>query len=122
MQKKLLHLLGNRFTTLKNRAKAKLNIQQHKTLGTLWHLLANLLTKTSIIFAFLVVIFLIIVTLSFSLSLFFGSHVKGFMTATFCLTLLFLIPLWKPNVLRRYFVEIGIARYFEKRNYRATKK
>lgn len=122
MQKKLPLLIANRFDTLKNNAKATLKIQKHKTLGIVWCLLANLLTKTSIIFAFLVVIFLVIVTLSFSLSLFFGSHVKGFMAATFCLTLLFLMLLWKPNVLRRYFTEIGIARYFEKRNYRATKK
>lgn len=122
MQKKLLHLIGNRFDILKNRAETRLNIQKHKTLGTLWHLLASLLTNTAIIFAFLLVIFLIIATLSFSLSIFLGSHIKGFMAATFCLTLLFLIPIWKRNALKRYLVGIGIAQYFEKRNYRVTKK
>jgi uncharacterized protein YacL len=79
-------------------------------------LTADLITNAAIVVGILLVIFLTSITLSFSLSVFFSSHVLGFLAATLILTLIALLVVWKREAVNRYFAGLTIARYFEKRH------
>jgi len=115
MHKKLRRPFVTYWITAKNRAKARLRTQKYRVVLAVCKLLADLITNASIVVCLLLVIFLTSITLSFSLSIFFGSHVLGFFAATLCLTLAALMVLWKRNRVENYFAGLTIARYFEKR-------
>ncbi|SOD12650.1 hypothetical protein [Pedobacter xixiisoli] len=115
MQKKLRQLFVNYWNTAKNHAKARIQAQKYKVVLAIFKLLADLITNASIVVCLLLVIFLTSITLSFSLSVFFGSHVLGFLAATLTLTLAALLVLWKRKKVENYFAGLTIARYFEKR-------
>ena len=114
MQKKLLLSFNDYRKNLKKQIDEKLRAKKYKTVLNTYQILADIITNTSIVLLILLVIFLMSIMLSFSFSVFFDSHVKGFLAATFSLTLLALLVLWKRPVVERYFAGIGIARYFEK--------
>lgn len=114
MQKKLRNFFTTYWETAKRRAKAQLRVQKYQTVRAISSLLADLITNATIVIGILSVIFLTSITLSFSLSIVFKSHVLGFLAATLFLTLAALLILWqRPNV-ERYFANLTIARYFEK--------
>ncbi len=115
MQKKLLTILNTYWRSVKDHAKAKLERQKHRTVLAIYQLLADLITNAAIVIGMLFVIFLTSITLSFALSIFFGSHVMGFLAATLCLTLAALMIVWKRHFVERYFAGLTIVRYFEKR-------
>lgn len=115
MQKKLLKPFVTYWRTVKDHAKAKLAHHKHKTVLAACQLLADLITNAAIVVGILFVTFLTSITLSFALSIFFGSHVMGFLAATLCLTLAALMILWKRQVVENYFAGPTIIRYFEKR-------
>ncbi len=114
MQKKLRSPFRNYWKKVKRRLKAKLRNQRYRTVRAVSSLLADLVTNTVIVIGLLSVVFLIAITLSFSLSIFLGSHVLGFLAATLCLSLIALWVLWQRPKIDRYFVGLTIARYFEK--------
>lgn len=114
MQKKLRSPFRNYWKKAKHRFKAKLRHQRYRTVRAVSALLADLFTNTVIVIGLLSVIFLAAITLSFSLSIFLGSHVLGFLAATVCLSLIALWAVWQKPKIDRYFVGLTIARYFEK--------
>ncbi|RWU10917.1 hypothetical protein [Pedobacter chitinilyticus] len=114
MQKNLRSPLKNYWKKAKRRIKAKLRTQRYRTIHAISSLVADLITNTVIIVGLLLVIFLTAVTLSFSLSIFLGSHVLGFLGATICLSLVALGLLWQRPKVERYFAGLTITRYFEK--------
>lgn len=114
MKKKLLSLFPNYWRAVKRHIKARLKIQKYRSVLAVSQLLADLITNATIVLILLLVIFLTSITLSFSLSVFFGSHVLGFLAATLCLTLAALLVLWKRSRVETYFAGLTIARYFEK--------
>ena len=115
MQRKLRQLFVIYWNTVKNHAEARLKEQKYKAVIATCKLLADLITNASIVFCLLLVIFLTSITLSFSLSVFFRSHIMGFLAATLCLTLAALMIIWKRKRVEHYFASLTIARYFEKR-------
>lgn len=114
MQKKLRSPFRNYWKKAKRRLKAKLRHQRYRTVRAVSALLADLITNTMIVIGLLAVIFLTAITLSFSLSIFLGSHVLGFLAATVCLSLIALWVLWQRPKIDNYFAGLTIARYFEK--------
>lgn len=116
MQKKLYKLFTTYWQTVKERAKSKLRIQKYRFVLSVCKLTADLITNAVIVVGILLVIFLTSITLSFSLSVFFNSHVLGFLAATLILTLIALLVLWRKEAVNRYFAGLTIARYFEKRH------
>ena len=116
MQKKLFKFFTTYWITAKERAKAKLRAQKYRFVLSICKLTADLITNATIVVGLLLVIFLTSITLSFSLSVFFNSHVLGFLAATLILTLIALMVLWKRETVNRYFAGLTIARYFEKRH------
>ncbi len=114
MQKKLRSFFITYWETAKRRVKAQLRKQRYQTVRAISSLLADLITNATIVVGILLVIFLICMTLSFSLSIVFKSHVLGFLAATLCLTLVALLVLWQRSKIDRYFVGLTISRYFEK--------
>lgn len=116
MQKKLFKLFTNYWETAKERAKTKLRIHKYRLVLSVCKLIADLITNAVIVVGILLVIFLTSITLSFSLSVFFSSHVLGFLASTLILSLTALIVLWKREAVNRYFAGLTIARYFEKRH------
>ncbi len=114
MQKKLRSFLMIYWETAKRRVKAQLRAQRYKTVRAVSALLADLITNAAIVVGILSVIFLISITLSFSLAMIFKSHVLGFLGSTLCLTLAALLVLWQRPRVERYFAGLTIARYFEK--------
>lgn len=114
MQKKLQHFFTTYWKTAKRRAKTQLRRQKYRTVRAISALLADLITNAAIVVGILLVIFLTSITLSFSLSVVFRSHVLGFLGATLCLTLAALLVLWQRPRVERYFAGLTIARYFEK--------
>lgn len=115
MQKKLRQLFVTYWNAARRHAKTRIRIQKYRFVLAVCKLLADLITNASIVVCLLLVIFLTSITLSFSLSVFFGSHVLGFLAATMCLTLAALMVLWKRKSVENYFASLTIARYFEKR-------
>jgi len=114
MQKKLLKPLLIHWKKVKRDTERKILRFKYRAILNVFQLLADLITNASIIVIVLLVIFLGSITLSFSLSVFFDSHVKGFLAATLLLTLAALIVLWKRPSVENYFAGLAIARYFEK--------
>lgn len=116
MQKKLFKFFTTYWITVKERTKTKLRVQKYRFVLSVCKLTADLITNATIVVGLLLVIFLTSITLSFSLSVFFNSHVLGFLAATLVLTLIALLVLWRKEAVNRYFAGITIARYFEKRH------
>ncbi len=116
MQRKLFKYFTSYWFAAKRRAKQRLRIQKYRFVLSVCKLTADLITNAAIVVGILLVIFLTSITLSFSLSVFFSSHVLGFLAATLILTLIALLVVWKREAVNRYFAGLTIARYFEKRH------
>lgn len=114
MQKKLLKPLLLFLTKFKNQISRRLLRLKYQAVLQMFKLLADLITNATIVVFILLVIFMTSITLSFSLSVFFDSHVKGFFAATLCLTLAALVMIWKRPSVNSYFAGLAITRYFEK--------
>lgn len=114
MKKKLLSIFPNYWRAVKRHVKVRLKIQKYRAVLAVGQLLADLITNATIVLILLLVIFLTSITLSFSLSVFFESHVLGFLAATFFLSLAALLVLWKRSKVETYFAGLTLARYFEK--------
>jgi len=114
MQKKLLKPLLSYWAKFKKQTDSRLRRLKYQVILQIFKLIADLITNATIVILLLLVIFMTSITLSFSLSVFFGSHVKGFFAATLCLTLAACLMIWKRPAVNNYFAGLTISRYFEK--------